>query len=103
MVVRKEDVDAIYPCEFYRPADVMDPELLYTVPEIARLLQGLEPETELDPETEAVLLDWAVPWIMVHADELVLADPTDEDEPGRYGVRTGEEAFARDSSSSDGS
>lgn len=92
MPVPKADVEAIYPCEFYRPSDVMGPELLYTVPEIARLLQGLDPEDALDAETEAILVDWTVPWIMVHADELVIADPTDEEEPGRYGVRTGDEA-----------
>ena len=91
MVVPKDSVDRLYPCEFYRPMDIMDPELLYTVPEIARLLQGVEPDAELDPETETVLIDWAVPWIMVHADELVLADPTDEAEPGRYGVRRAED------------
>lgn len=91
MVKPKDAFDAIYPCEFYQPADVMDAELMYTVPEIARLLQGLEPDDELEPETEAVLVDWAIPWIMVHADELVIADPTDEDEPGHYGVRTPDE------------
>lgn len=90
MVKPKDAFDAIYPCEFYQPADVMDAELMYTVPEIARLLQGLEPDDELEPETEAVLVDWAIPWIMVHADELVIADPTDEDEPGHYGVRVEE-------------
>lgn len=90
MVKPKDAFDAIYPCEFYQPADVMDAELMYTVPEIARLLQGLEPDDELEAETEAVLVDWAIPWIMVHADELVIADPTDEDEPGHYGVRVEE-------------
>lgn len=90
MVKPKDAFDAIYPCEFYLPADVMDAELMYTVPEIARLLQGLEPDDELEPETEAVLVDWAIPWIMVHADELAIADPTDEDEPGHYGVRVEE-------------
>ena len=90
MVKAKDAFDAIYPCEFYRPADIMDPTLMYTVPEIARLLQGLDPDEELEPETEAVLVDWAVPWIMVNADELVIADPTDVDQPGHYGVRTEE-------------
>lgn len=91
MVKPKEDVAELYSCDFYRPAEIMDPELLYTVPEIARLLQGLEPETEVEPETEAVLVDWAIPWIMVHADELVIADPTDAEEAGHYGVRRDEE------------
>lgn len=88
MVVQKDDVEAIYPCEFYTPEDILDPDLLYTVPELARLLQGLEPETELDEETEQVLIDWTVPWIMRNADDLVIADPTNEDEPGMYGLRT---------------
>lgn len=88
MVKAKDEVESIHPCEFYRPDDIMDEESLYTVPEIARLLQGLEPEVELDPEAENVLVDWAVPWIMVHAEDLVIADPTNEDEPGLYGVRT---------------
>ena len=83
----KTEFEQLFPCEFYEPADVMDPELMYSVPEIARLLQGLEPTEELPPETEAVLVDWAVPWIMLNAGALVVADPTDEEEPGRYGVR----------------
>lgn len=83
----KDTVDTLYRCEFYEPADIMDAELLYTVPEIARLLQGLDPDEPLEPDVEAVLLDWAVPWIMQHADDLVIADPTNEDEPGMYGVR----------------
>lgn len=84
---KKADFEQLFPCEFYEPDDVMETDLMYAVPEIARLLQGLEPETELDPETEAVLVDWTIPWIMLHADDLVIADPTDEDEPGRYGLR----------------
>ena len=83
----KDAVDTLYRCEFYEPADIMDEELLYTVPEIGRLLQGLAPEASLDPDVEAVLVDWAVPWIMQHADDLVIADPTNEDEPGMYGMR----------------
>ncbi len=90
MVTAKADVEDIHPCEFYRPADIMDPDLLYTVPEIARLLQGLEPDAELDAETESVLIEWTVPWIMVNADDLVIADPTNEDEPGMYGLRVEE-------------
>ena len=87
MVERKDSFDELFPCEFYEPAEVMDPELMYTVPEIGRLLQGVEPDRELDPETENVLLDWAIPWIMANADNLVIADPTDEEQPGHYGVR----------------
>lgn len=91
MAKAKDDVEDIYPCEFYRPGDIMDPDLLYTVPEIARLLQGLEPDEELDADTESVLIEWTVPWIMINADELVIADPTNEDEPGMYGLRVDEE------------
>ena len=91
MPVAKADVDDIVACTFYAPADVLDPEYLYTVPEIARLLQGLEPSAELDAATENVLLDWAIPWIMINADELVIADPTDADQPGRYGLRRSED------------
>ena len=87
MVEPKESFEAIHPCEFYRPADIMEPELMYTVPEIGRLLQGLEPEAVIEPETEAILVEWAVPWIMVNAAELVIADPTDEEQPGHYGLR----------------
>ena len=91
MVTAKDEFDELFPCQFYDPADIMDPELMYTVPEIARLLQGLEPDRELDAGTENVLLDWAIPWIMVHADDLVIADPTNEEEPGMYGLRVTEE------------
>lgn len=87
----KAEFDQLFPCEFYAPADVLDPELMYTVPEIARLLQGLEPDDQLEPEDEAVLVDWAIPWIMQNSDELVIADPTDETEPGRYGLRREED------------
>lgn len=91
MVTAKDEFDELFPCQFYDPADIMDPELMYTVPEIARLLQGLEPDRDLDAGTENVLLDWAIPWIMVHADDLVIADPTNEEEPGMYGLRVTEE------------
>lgn len=87
MPIAKTDVDAVFPCEFYTPGDLFDPDSLYTVPEIARLLQGADPETDLDPETETVLIDWAIPWIMVHADDLVVADPPTADAPGYYGLR----------------
>jgi hypothetical protein len=58
---------------------------MYTVYEIARLLQQLDPDAELDEETEAVLLDWAIPWIMTNSEDLVVAEPRDDDEPGYYG------------------
>jgi len=62
---------------------------MYTVNEIARLLQDLDPGAELDEGTEAILLDWTIPWIMVNAEELVVADPESGDDPGYYGLRSG--------------
>ena len=82
----KSTFDATYPCEFYEPAELFEPDLMYTVPEIARLLQGLEPDAEIDPDTEAVLIDWAIPWVMTHAEDIVIAEPLSEDGPGYYGV-----------------
>jgi hypothetical protein len=84
----KESFDALHPCEFYEPAELLAPEQMYTVYEIARLLQDLDTDAELDPETEAILLDWTIPWILRHADDLVVADPADESEPGYYGLQT---------------
>ncbi|MFB6093698.1 MAG: DUF5827 family protein [Halanaeroarchaeum sp.] len=82
----KEAFPALHPADFYTPAELLDDDQLYTVYEIARLLQELEPDAELEPQTEDVLLDWAIPWIMVHADDLVVAEPRTDDEPGYYGV-----------------
>ena len=83
----KESFDALHPCEFYEPAELLEPDRMYTVYEIARLLQDLDPGAELDPETEEILLDWTIPWIMVHAEKLVVAEPAEADEPGYYGLR----------------
>ncbi|SMO42669.1 DUF5827 family protein [Halorubrum cibi] len=77
-----------FPCDFYEPAELFDPDLLYTIPEIGRLLQGLEPDAEIDADTEAVLIDWAIPWVMVHADDMVVAEPPTDDSPGYYGLAT---------------
>lgn len=90
MPVPKSAFDALYPCEFYEPADLLDPDCMYTVEEVARLLQGLEPGAELDPDTEDVLLDWTIPWIIENADDLVIADPRAEEEPGYYGLAVDE-------------
>jgi hypothetical protein len=84
----KADFEQLHPCDFYTPEELLEPELLYTVPEIGRLLQDLNPETTLDPETENVLLDWTVPWIMFHSEALVVAEPRTEDGPGYYGLKT---------------
>ncbi|WP_418286594.1 DUF5827 family protein [Halorubrum sp. DTA46] len=82
----KSAFDEIFPCDFYEPAELFEPDQLYTIPEIARLLQGIEPDAEVDPDTEAVLIDWAIPWVMVHAEDMVIAEPLTEDGPGYYGV-----------------
>ena len=88
MPVPKAEFDALYSCEFYEPADLFEPDQMYTVEEIARLLQGLEPTADVDPDTEDVLLDWTIPWIMDNAADLVIADPRAEEEPGYYGLAT---------------
>ena len=78
---------ALRPLEFRDPSEVLDPDRMYTVYEIARLFQGLDPGRELDPETERILLDWAIPWIVTNADAFVFAEPEDDDEPGHYGLK----------------
>lgn len=82
----KDDFEEIYPCDFYTPAELLDPETMYTVPEIARMLQGLEPDADVDEGTEAVLVDWAIPWVMTNADDLVIGEPLREGGPGYYGL-----------------
>ncbi|MFC4246277.1 DUF5827 family protein [Natribaculum luteum] len=87
MPVPKSEFDQLYPCDFYTAEELFDDDRMYTVYEIARLLQELEPDAELDPETEDILLDWAIPWIMTNADDLVVGEPRSEDEPGYYGLK----------------
>jgi len=84
----KDAVDDLRPLAFREPAAVLDPDTLYTVYEIARLLQGLPVDAELDVETENVLLDWAIPWMLDNAEDFVFAEPGDETEPGYYGLAT---------------
>jgi len=88
MPIQRAEVDDLRPLTFREPQDVLEAEKLYTVYEIARLLQGVEVDAELDVKTENVLLDWAIPWMMKHADELVFAEPSDDTEPGYYGLAT---------------
>ena len=88
----KSDFDALYPCDFYTPAELLDADQMYTVYEIARLLQGLDPDAAIDEGVEDVLLDWAIPWVMQHADELVIAEPPTDEEPGYYGLKTNADA-----------
>ena len=84
----KSSFDQLFPCDFYTPEELFEEDEMYTVYEIARLLQGLDPDAEIAPETENILLDWAIPWVMVNADDLVIAEPADDDEPGYYGLKT---------------
>ena len=84
----KDAFDELYPCDFYEPGELLDEDRMYTVYEIARLLQGLDPDAELDVADEEILLDWAIPWVMRNSEELVIAEPPSEEEPGYYGLRT---------------
>lgn len=87
MPVPKSEFDDTYPCDFYTPDELLETDEMYTVYEIARLLQGLEPDADIDRETEDILLDWAIPWIMQNSEELVVAEPRTEGEPGYYGLK----------------
>ena len=86
MPIPKADVDDFRPLAFHEPVEILDADKLYTVYEISRLLQGLDVDAELDVETENVLMDWTIPWMMKHADQLVFAEPDSEMEPGYYGL-----------------
>ena len=86
MPVPKDEFEETFPCEFYTPDELLESDEMYTVYEIARLLQGLDPDADIDRETEDILLDWAIPWIMRNSDDLVIAEPRDEQEPGYYGL-----------------
>jgi len=90
MPIPKDEVDDLRPLSFRGPGEVLDADKLYDVYEISRLLQGLEPDAELDVEAENVLLDWTIPWMMKHADSLVFAEPREDTEPGYYGLDTQE-------------
>ena len=83
----KESFDDLRAFEFRDPPEVLEPDTMYTVYEIARLLQGLDPERELDAGTEDILLDWAIPWMLDHESALCFAEPDDEESPGFYGLR----------------
>jgi len=84
----KADFEELYPCDFYTPDELLDEELMYSVYEIARLLQGLEVDAEIDEGVEDILLDWAIPWIMRNSEELAIAEPPSDEEPGYYGLKT---------------
>ena len=82
----KAEFDDVRSLEFRDPSEVLGDDELYTIYEIGRLLQGLDPEAELDVETENVLMDWAIPWMLINAEEFVFAEPAADDEPGYYGL-----------------
>lgn len=84
----KSEFEQIHPCDFYEPAELLEPDQMYTVYEIARMLQELDPDAEIDVDTENVLLDWAIPWVMFRSDDLVVGEPGDGEEPGYYGLKT---------------
>ena len=83
----REEFDDLREFEFREPEGVLEGDKLYTVYEIARLLQGVDPDAELDPGTEDILLDWAIPWMLDHSESFVFAEPEADDEPGYYGLR----------------
>jgi hypothetical protein len=87
----KSEFDAVYPCDFYAPEELLADDQMYTVYEIARLLQDLDPDAALEPGEEEILLDWAIPWVIDHADQLVIAEPPTDADPGFYGLRTDED------------
>lgn len=86
MPVPRDEYGDLRPLAFRTPEEVLDPDSLYTVYEIARLLQGIEPDAQLEPATEDILLDWAIPWMLYNAESFVFAEPRSETEPGRYGL-----------------
>ena len=82
----RSEFDDVRPLEFRTPEEVLDADEMYTMSEIGRLLQGLEPGEPLDPDTENVLLDWAIPWMLKYAESFVFAEPVDEQSAGYYGL-----------------
>ena len=97
----KDAFDDLYPCDFYTPDELLDDGMMYSVYEIARLLQGLETDAEIDEGVEDVLLDWAIPWIMRNAEELVIAEPPNEEEPDYYGLKDERVAAEDDTAATD--
>ncbi|WP_340099099.1 DUF5827 family protein [Salinibaculum salinum] len=88
MPVSKEEFDDLRALSFRDPDEVLDDDKLYTIYEIARMLQGLDPDADIDTGTEAILLDWAIPWVLTNSDEFVFAEPRADDEPGYYGIES---------------
>ena len=69
----KAEFEDLRPLEFREPDEVLESDRMYTIYEVGRLLQGVEPDRELDVETENVLF----------------AEPDRDDEPGYYGLAEG--------------
>jgi hypothetical protein len=92
----KAAFDDLRSLTFRDPEDVLDPDEMYTIYEVGRLLQGVDPDRELDVETENVLLDWAIPWMMNHSDRFVFAEPDTDADPGYYGLAPDVADDARD-------
>jgi len=88
----KSEFDDLRSLEFREPDEILEPDAMYTIYEVGRLLQGLDPDAELDVETENVLLDWAIPWMIAHSEAFVFAEPDRDDEPGYYGLGPGADA-----------
>lgn len=86
----KSSFEDLRPLAFRDPAEVLAADQMYTVYEIARLLQGVSVDRNLDVETENVLLDWAIPWMMIHQEAFVFANPDSADSPGYYGLAASE-------------
>jgi len=98
----KSSFETLHPCDFYTPAELLDPDRMYTVYELARLPQGLDPDAEIDVGTEEILLDWAIPWVMRNADDLVVAEPPSDEEPGYYGLKSPDDGDAGAGGDADG-
>jgi len=86
MPAPKAEFDELLSFELHEPEDILDPDLLYTIPELARLLQGLPADAELSDFNESVFIDWAIPWMIYNQDSLVFAEPDDDDLVGLYGL-----------------
>jgi hypothetical protein len=82
----KSEFDDLRALEFREPDEVLEADQMYTVYEVARLLQGVAVDQNLDVETENVLLDWAIPWMIYHQESFVFANPASDEEPGYYGL-----------------
>ena len=83
----KAEFDTLYPYQLYAPTDVLEPDTMYTIPEIARLLQGLPADADVDVESEQRIVAWTISWVVTNADSFVINDPVG-DEPGYFGLRS---------------